>query len=117
MSKTKLKVDELVLSEENDIIIPTSGETAIDIATASCIMKSGVAIGGDTTIIKTKENGLFISYYLNYKRNKIASLAQGVSVVHLYSSELKELELKFLLLKNKSKYPNSFLLSKLKSRN
>lgn len=92
-SKTSLKVDELVFSQENDIIIPTSGETAVDIATASCVMKNEVAIGGDTTIIKTKENGLFLSYYLNSQRNKIARLAQGVSVVHLYSSHLKELEL------------------------
>ncbi|WP_081944532.1 restriction endonuclease subunit S [Methanobacterium formicicum] len=93
ISKTNLKDDKLVLSDENDIIIPSSGETAIDIATASCIMKSGVAIGGDTTIIQTAENGLFISYYLNHQRSNIARLAQGVSVVHLYSNQLKGLEL------------------------
>lgn len=92
--KTNLKIEELVLSDANDIIIPTSGETAIDLATASCVMKSGVAIGGDTTIIKTNENGLFLSYYLNSQKNKIGRLAQGVSVVHLYPSQLKELELK-----------------------
>lgn len=93
ISKTGLEIDDLVLSKENDVIIPTSGETAVDIAKASCVMRSGVAIGGDTTIIKTSENGLFISYYLNNSWKNIAKLAQGVSVVHLYSSHLKTLKL------------------------
>ena len=46
-SKTDISEDELVLSEEGDIIIPASGEAAIDIATASCVLKQGVALGGD----------------------------------------------------------------------
>ncbi len=94
VSKTNLSKDELVFSSENDIIIPTSGETAIDIATASCVINEGIGIGGDTTIIKTKGDGLFFSYYLNSKRKNIAKLAQGVSVVHLYSTHLKILDLK-----------------------
>lgn len=106
VSKTNLNIDELVLSEKNDVVIPTSGETAIDIATASCVMKSGVAIGGDTTIIKTDENGLFISYCLNSQRNEIASLAQGVSVVHLYSSQLKGLKLEIPTIEEQNKIAN-----------
>ena len=93
ISKTNLNPNELVLSEKNDIIIPTSGETAIDIATAACLMKKDVAIGGDTTIIKIKGNGLFFSYYLNSNPKKLARLAQGASVVHLYSTYLKKLDL------------------------
>ncbi len=93
-SKTDLGKDELVFSSKNDIIIPTSGETAIDLATASCVLNEGVAIGGDTNIIKTKGDGLFFSYYLNSKRKNIAKLAQGVSVVHLYSTHLKIIDLK-----------------------
>lgn len=94
VSKTNLSKDELVFSSKNDIIIPTSGETAIDLATASCVINEGIGIGGDTTIIKTKGDGLFFSYYLNSKRKNIAKLAQGVSVVHLYSTHLKILDLK-----------------------
>lgn len=93
VSKTNLNPDDLVLSNQNDIIIPTSGETAIDLATASCVMKSEVAIGGDTTIIKTDQNGLFLTYCLNNKRNNISQLAQGVSVVHLYATHLKILKI------------------------
>ena len=77
------------------MIIPASGETQIDIATASCVLKSGVALGGDLNIIKTKNNGVFLSYYLNSKKKlEIAKLSQGISVVHLYSSQLALLNLK-----------------------
>jgi type I restriction enzyme S subunit len=51
-SKTNINQKDLVLSEANDVIIPASGETQIDIATASCVLKSGIALGGDLNIIK-----------------------------------------------------------------
>jgi type I restriction enzyme S subunit len=93
-SKTNIDVKNLVLSEANDVIIPASGETQIDIATASCVLKNGIALGGDLNIIKTKNEGVFLSYYLNSKKKyEIANLAQGISVVHLYSSQLSQLVL------------------------
>ncbi|WP_241313486.1 restriction endonuclease subunit S [Elizabethkingia anophelis] len=93
-SKTNVNPSTLILSEKNDVIIPASGETTIDIATASCVLKSGIALGGDLNIIKTKNNGIFLSYYLNSKKKmEIANLAQGISVVHLYSSQLASLSL------------------------
>lgn len=95
-SKTNLASENLVLSKENDVIIPSSGETKIDIAKASCIIKSGVAIGGDLNILRLNHNGIFVSYYLNSKKKlEIASLAQGISVVHLYSSQLANLTVLF----------------------
>jgi len=94
ISRTNVDKNDLVLSEYGDIIIPASGETQIDIATASCILKANVALGGDLNIIKTKEDGVFLSYYLNNaKKFDIARLSQGISVVHLYSSQLKTLKL------------------------
>ena len=93
-SKTNINPGELQFSESNDVIIPASGETQIDIAKASCVLIRGVALGGDLNIIKSNENGVFLSYYLNHqKRLDIAKLAQGNSVVHLYSSQLKLLDL------------------------
>ncbi len=59
-SKTDLDKNNLVLSEKDDILIPCSGETAIDLATASCVKKDGVAIGGDITIIKTDQYAPFV---------------------------------------------------------
>ena len=93
-SKTNLNKNELVLSNKNDILIPCSGETAIDLATASCIQKEQVAIGGDITIIQTNQYAPFITYYLNQKKNEIARFAQGVSIVHLYSKDFKSLKMK-----------------------
>jgi len=94
LSKTNVDKNELVLSEYGDIIIPASGESQVDIATASCVLKKNVALGGDLNIIRTKEDGVFLSYYLNNaKKVDIAKLSQGVSVVHLYSSQLKKLNL------------------------
>ncbi|GIT98807.1 restriction endonuclease subunit S [Sulfurovum sp. TSL1] len=94
VSKTNVDKEDLVLSEYGDIIIPASGEAQIDIATASCVLKDNVALGGDLNIIKTKEDGVFLSYYLNNaKKIDIARLSQGISVVHLYSSQLKTLKL------------------------
>ncbi len=95
-SYTNLSADDLVLSKVNDVIIPASGETHIDIATASCVLKKGVALGGDLNIIRTKINGVFLSYYLNNsKRKDIAQMAQGISVVHLYPNQLKTLKINF----------------------
>jgi type I restriction enzyme S subunit len=93
-SRTNIDADDLVFSTANDIIIPASGETQIDIATASCVLRDGIALGGDLNIVKTQNNGVFLSYYLNNKKKlEIASLAQGISVVHLYASQLSLLEL------------------------
>jgi type I restriction enzyme, S subunit len=94
ISKTDADKSGLVLSHENDVIIPASGESQIDIAKASCVQIKGVALGGDLNIIRTPNDGLFLSYYLNSsKKNDIAKLAQGISVVHLYSSQLSLLNL------------------------
>lgn len=93
-SNTNLSADDLVLSQANDVIIPASGETQIDIATASCVLENGIALGGDLNIIRSEINGVFLSYYLNNaKKNEIAKMAQGISVVHLYPSQLKTLQI------------------------
>jgi len=93
-SYTNIPTNSLVLSKANDVIIPASGETQEDIATASCVIKNNIALGGDLNIIRSNMNGVFLSYYLNSaKKKSIAQLAQGISVVHLYSSQLKNLDI------------------------
>ncbi|MNT46098.1 Type I restriction modification DNA specificity domain protein [compost metagenome] len=106
-SKTNFDINKAVVSQANDVIIPASGETQIDIATASCVMKSGVILGGDLNIIRTCNNGIFLSYYLNNaKKLDIANLAQGISVVHLYSSQLALLELNLPCILEQQKIAN-----------
>ena len=91
ISKTNISDTKLVRSNANDVIIPCSGETAEDIATARCVLNDNVLLGGDLNIIRLhKDNGLFMSYQLNGKRKyDIARVSQGVSVVHLYGEHLK----------------------------
>jgi len=104
LSKTNLPLDELVLSEKNDVIIPASGETELDIATASCVLKSGIALSSDLNIIKSSANGVFLAYYLNNaKKLDIAKLSQGISVVHLYGSQLKTLKLNLPIIEEQQK--------------
>lgn len=106
-SRTNVPAKDLVLSEANDIIIPASGETQIDIATASCVLKNGIALGGDLNIVKTKNDGVFLSYYLNSVRKyDIARLSQGISVVHLYAAQLKTLRLNLPSLTEQQKIAN-----------
>ena len=84
----------LVLSEENDVIIPASGETKEDIATASCVTIKGAALGGDLNIFRSALNGTFLAFYVRGNlKSEISKVAQGDSVVHLYPSQLEKLRL------------------------
>ena len=91
ISKTNIDNTKLVRSKANDVIIPCSGETAEDIATARCVLNGNILLGGDLNIIRLHGyDGTFMSYQLNGKRKyDIAKVAQGVSVVHLYGEHLK----------------------------
>ena len=96
ISYTNLDKNNCVLSKKNQIIIPSSGETQIDIATASCVLSDDIILGGDLNILTTNENGIFLAYYLSSaKKNDIAQLAQGNSVVHLYAKELATLKINY----------------------
>lgn len=93
-SYTDLSIDDLFMSKANDIIIPSSGETKEDIATASCVLRNNVALGGDINVIRTSNNGVFLSYYLNNaKKHDIAKIAQGISIIHLYNEQLRNLSI------------------------
>lgn len=94
ISKTDIEKSKLKHSKQNDVIIPCSGETAIDIAVARCVPFDNVLLGGDMNVIRLhKYDGAFMAYQLNGKRKTdIAKLAQGVSVVHLYGENLKSIK-------------------------
>ena len=94
ISSTNIEVSNLKYSKQNDVIIPCSGETAIDIAVARCVPFDNILLGGDLNVIRLyKDDGAFMAYQLNGKRKiDIAKLAQGVSVVHLYGENLKTIK-------------------------
>lgn len=91
-SRTNAPISDLFLSRKHDVLIPASGETKLDIATAACVLEDGIAIGSDLNVLRTSQNGVFLSYLLNStKRKEIARVAQGDTVVHLYASQLREI--------------------------
>ena len=107
ISATNVEIQNLVLSKANDVLIPASGETQIDIATASCVLKGEIALSGDLNIFRTEENGIFLSYLIrSHLKMQIAQLAQGNSVVHLYSSQLKGVQLNLPCLEEQTKIAN-----------
>lgn len=94
VSRTNLVSDKLIKGYKNDVLIPSSGETAIDIACATALEVNDVYLGGDINIIRPKDgvNGTFISYELNHARKKaLVRVAQGATVVHLYNTSLKSI--------------------------
>ncbi len=91
VSRTNLDAENLVLSERDDVLIPASGETKADIATAACLPIARVALGSDLNVIRSSLHGPFFSYYLNgSKRADIARVAQGDTVAHLYPTQLQK---------------------------
>lgn len=97
--KSKTNIDEGIKSKIDDILIPASTTTsAIDLAIASTIQKNDVLLGGDINILRKKINninGEFIAKYLTHiKKIEIAKYAQGITIIHLYSKDFKQLKIK-----------------------
>jgi type I restriction enzyme, S subunit len=85
------------MSEAGDVLIPGSTTTdGIDLAIASALLESGVALGGDINIVRCDIKSGFIPQFLaNYltqiKKREIAERAQGTTIVHLYGRDLRDL--------------------------
>ncbi len=88
-------MDEKYLSKSGDVVIPTSGETPDEIATATCVMVDNVVLAGDLIILKNSIlNGQILSYIINHKiSRKISKIAQGKSVVHIQPKEIAKISI------------------------
>lgn len=95
--KTQSAVDEKYYSHVGDVVIPTSGETAEEISTATCVMAQNVILAGDLNIYRSDiVDGRIMSYILNHQAKwKIAKLAQGKSVVHIQAAQLSDVTVKY----------------------
>lgn len=87
-----------ILSKNGDVLIPCSTTTkAIDLATASSIKLDNILIGGDINILRPTIdiNSDFIAYYItNIIKKKIATYAQGTTIIHLYGKDIKPIKIK-----------------------
>lgn len=95
--RTQSTVDEKYYSHVGDVVIPTSGETAEEISTATCVMAQNVILAGDLNIYRSDiVDGRIMSYILNHQAKwKIAKLAQGKSVVHIQAAQLSGVAVKY----------------------
>ena len=95
--RTDKVVEPQFYSNVGDVIMPTSGETPEDIATASCIMLPNVILAGDLLIYRTQRvDGRLVSFVVKNKVNKqISSVAQGKSVVHVRAEELSKIAISY----------------------
>ena len=108
--KTKDK-ENLIISNKDDIIMPLSGETPLDISNSAVIPFDGVALGGDLVAFRTNLNSLFLSYQLSGKRKKkIAKLAQGKSIVHSNPEYLMKLYIFYPTKEEQNKIVNTLNL-------
>jgi len=91
--KSKTNVLTNFSSKFGDILMPSSDVTPAGLAKASCILKGGVVLGGDINIIRvvTNMSPIFISYLLNFEKNKIIELVSGTTVKHIYIKDIKNI--------------------------
>lgn len=87
------------LSKYGDILMPGSTTTVgIDLATASALLEDDVLLGSDIIILRKKDNSYnseFLAHYLTQiKKHAISELAQGITIIHIYGSNLVNLELR-----------------------
>ncbi|NJP38367.1 restriction endonuclease subunit S [Alkalicoccus luteus] len=90
-------VDNSVVSQCGDVIVPSSGENSEEISRASVVYLDGVILGGDLNVIRTDQNLLspvFLALTISNgtEQKELMKRAQGKSVVHLHNSDLKEVK-------------------------
>jgi type I restriction enzyme S subunit len=91
--------DDGVKSKVGDLLVPCSTTTTgIDLADVTAINEDNISLGGDISILRLKKDGnsVFFAYYLtHYKKFDLAKYGQGSTIVHLYYSHFKKIDLKF----------------------
>ncbi|MFW7398446.1 restriction endonuclease subunit S [Vagococcus fluvialis] len=105
--------DDCIFSFKDDVIMPSSGESSLDIVRASVVPYAGIILGGDINIIELDKkimNPIFIALSISNGtlKKEISNLAQGNSVVHLYNSELKKVNVQSPVIQEQEIISNFF---------
>jgi type I restriction enzyme S subunit len=100
---SKTNFEGSIPSKEGDILFPGSTTTTgIDLAKASTVLENGVLLGGDIIILRKQNyiyNSVFLTYFLNViKRYEIAQRTKGITIHHLYGSDLASIKVEFPLI-------------------
>lgn len=84
-----------VISKGNEVVMPSSGETAEDIAVASAILAKGIILSGGLNIIIPNNDidqiFLALSLTFSHAHYELSKKAQGKSVVHIYNQDIADL--------------------------
>ncbi len=103
-SYTNICPDNLKFSKGGEVLIPRVGEDPMDFANCCYLPIANVAIGEMISVYNTKENGLFITYYINSMLKKqLAKFVEGGSVSNLYFSYLEDIEITIPSLEKQTK--------------
>ncbi|WP_297791133.1 restriction endonuclease subunit S [uncultured Anaerococcus sp.] len=101
-----------ILSKGNEVLIPSSGETAEDLARASHMNISNVLLGGDLNIIEPNDgvNSHFLALELSNGsvKQSLSKKAQGKSVVHLYNTDIKNQKINYPVIEEQEKIGDLF---------
>lgn len=94
-SRTNL-ADRTVVSEDLDVLMPTSDVTPRGLAKASSIHGRGVVLGGDILIIRPdaiRAYGPFLAHVIRRDADQVLKLVRGSTVYHLYASDMQNFTL------------------------
>lgn len=85
-----------IASQAGDVLMPTSDVTPKGLAKASCILRSGVALGGDILVIRPDASlifGPFLSNLIRSQPGRVLELVTGSTVFHLYGRDMARYQL------------------------
>jgi type I restriction enzyme S subunit len=85
---------DVFLSEDNDVLMPTSDVTPRGLAKACCVKQSGVVLGGDILVIRpdhAQVDGEFLARQIRHLESDVLRFVSGSTVFHLYASSIKKL--------------------------
>ena len=95
VSRTDTPLKGAVLSKKNDVLMPTSDVTPNGLATASALDIEGIVLGGDILIVRSKVLlNRFFAYFIAANKSMLMRLVSGVTVYHIYGSDLATLRVK-----------------------
>ena len=83
-----------VLSEVDDVLMPTSDVTPNGLAKASCIKQSSVVLGGDILVIRLNKEfvfGEYLSRLIRFREQEVFRYVSGTTVFHLYPDSISKL--------------------------
>ena len=93
-SRTHWDIKRAILSEDNDVLMPTSDVTPTGLAKACALSQKDIILGGDILIIRSEQMfNNFFAYYVSANKQEILRRVSGVTVYHIYASDISSMKI------------------------